>query len=366
MRRAVLAVWPLLVAASAPAPAPSGFVAGVSGIPRGLDRAYGDVRAAGFGAVRIFLRWDRIETAEGTPDWGCRYLTQAGHAPGGDPWPGIPCDGTPCGCGYSADEQVAMAAAHGFPILLTIAGTPAWARGARAPGCPADSPPGRRPLRRGKDSAFRDFVAAAARRYGDVAYAFELWSEPDLPRCLGWAGTQRQYKEQILVAADAVKAAGVSPGLVVAPTLEEPSGAAMDAWMDWSRPVDLLSFNLYRTTVPSALAKLEEMSGWCRANPRCPGFYIAEFGAQRAGVPDCPGPRSASPGTADVAIMRRCRKRRACVGFFLYTLSARTVRPECDRGLLDARGCRKRRLCTIARRFFHVPSLPYACTGCGA
>jgi hypothetical protein len=37
-----------------------------------------------------------------------------------------------------------------------------------------------------------------------------------------WAGTRQQYKEQILSAATAVKSAGIAPGLVVAPTLEEP------------------------------------------------------------------------------------------------------------------------------------------------
>src|SRR5205814_5966594 len=131
--------------------------------------------------------------------------------------------------------------------------------------------------------AFRNFAAAAARRYGAVVYAFGLWNEPDLPGCVTWAGTARQFKDQILTAAEDVKASGASPGLVVAPTLEDPSGGAMDAWMDWSRPVDLLSFNLYVTSVGAGLAKIDEMDAWCRANRRCPGFYVTEFGAQRTG-----------------------------------------------------------------------------------
>jgi len=107
------------------------------------------------------------------------------------------------------------------------------------------------------------------------------------------------------------------------------------------------------------------MTAWCRATPRCPGFYITEFGAHRRGGSHCPGPRAASPGTADVAIMKRCRARRACTGFFLYALSNQSERRECHRGFFDARGCRKRRLCTIARRFFGATALPFACVGCG-
>jgi len=117
----------------------------------------------------------------------------------------------PCGCGYSADERVAMVARdpHRLPILLTIVGTPVWARGPPAADCPADAPGLARPLRRGKESAFRDFVAAVARRYGTIAYAFELWNEPDLEACVAWAGTRQQYKEEILSAATAVKGAGI-------------------------------------------------------------------------------------------------------------------------------------------------------------
>src|SRR5207237_730063 len=127
-------LWPLLVAAGPPAPMPpGGFAGGITGLPRALDVALGDVRGAGFDALRIFLRWDKIETVEGAPDWTCKYVTHADlgrdadrdGAP--DPWPGIPCDGTPCGCGYSADERIAMAARdpHRLAVLLTIVGTPA-------------------------------------------------------------------------------------------------------------------------------------------------------------------------------------------------------------------------------------------------
>jgi hypothetical protein len=43
----------------------------------------------------------------------------------------------------------------------------------------------------------------------------------------------------------------------VAPTLERASGAAMDAWMDWSAPVDVLSLNLYTIDVADALEKID-------------------------------------------------------------------------------------------------------------
>jgi hypothetical protein len=138
----------------------------------------------------------------------------------------------------------------------------------------------------------------------------------------------------------------------------------MEAWMDWSEPIDILSFNLYVTTVGAGLRKIEEMSAWCRSNARCPGFYITEFGAHRAGASNCPGPRVDSPGGANLTIMKRCRARRSCVGFFLYRLTDQERR-RCDRGLFDARGCRKRRLCEIGERFFGIPTLPFACQGCG-
>src|SRR5262249_37962246 len=131
---------------------------------------------------------DKIETVEGMPDWSCRYAAEGdlsahldsdGRA---DPWPATPCDGTPCGCGYSADERVAMVAAGPSPpaLLLTLVGTPAWARGRGRPDCPPDTRGPALPLRSGKEDAFATFAAAVARRYGSVAYAFELWSEPDL------------------------------------------------------------------------------------------------------------------------------------------------------------------------------------------
>jgi hypothetical protein len=347
----------------------------VNGLPRALDSAVADVRAAGFGAVRVFLRWDRIETIKGVPDWACRYVTDTDLGPDADgdgvddPWPGMPCEaGSPCGCGYSADERVAMAARDPYhlPIVLTMLGTPAWARGPVPPAaqCPAAVMGRALPLARGEESAFRDFVAAAARHYGTAAYAFELWNEPDLGGCEIWAGTRQQYREQILAASWAVKEAGVTPGQVVAPTLERASGAAMDAWMDWSAPVDVLSFNLYTTDVSDALEKIDEMNAWCAASPRCPGFYVTEFGARDAGPIDCGGPRTARPGAADVAVMKRCRKRRWCRGIFLYALSDQNKRPDCARGLLDRRGCRKRRLCAIAKRFFGVRP-PFSCVGCG-
>src|SRR6185436_18635411 len=93
-----------------------------------------------------------------------------------DPWPGIPCDGTPCGCGYSQDERVTMArsGSPSLPVLLTIVGTPSWARGSPAEGCPSTVPGRAMPLRPGKETAYASFAAAVARRYGTMAYAFEL------------------------------------------------------------------------------------------------------------------------------------------------------------------------------------------------
>jgi hypothetical protein len=366
-----LLAWPLIAGAAAPEP-PGGIANGVN-LPVGAPAsALDDATAAGFDAVRIFLRWDRIETTEGAPDWTCRYVVDANVAGDADRdgirelWPGMPCEPGPCGCGASADERVGAAARRGLPIVLTLVGTPPWARGPRAAHCPPDTPGRALPLRADKASAFRTFAAAAARRYGGVAYAFELWNEPDLALCRYWGGTRQQYKTQILGAARAVKDSGAMPGLVVAPTLESPSPDAMDRWMDWSQPVDRASFNLYRTSVSAALATIDAMHAWCASRRGCSGFYVTEFGARRRGAKSCPGPRTGGPGGANAAIMKRCRARRTCAGYFVYALSDTVARRECDHGLTDVRGCRKRRLCTIARRVFGKTALPFACAGCGA
>ena len=57
-----------------------GFAGGITGLPRALDVALDDVRGAGFDALRIFLRWDKIETVEGAPDW-CTTGQPAGNGP---------------------------------------------------------------------------------------------------------------------------------------------------------------------------------------------------------------------------------------------------------------------------------------------
>lgn len=353
----------------APTP-PNQFPAGVAGNGRGIDHALSDAQAAGFNAIRLFVRWDRIETTPGEPAWDCRYTTKNDFVATGDGrlprlWPDVPCEPGPCGCGFSLDERVAAVAGAGLPLVLTVHGTPEWARGAASAQCPADTPGHALPLRADRAKAFAEFVGALAARYGGVAFAFELWNEPDLERCREWAGTPEQYKRQILSAAWAVKASGAAPGLVIAPTLVHPSGQAMDAWMDWSAPIDRLSFNLYETSLPRSLATLDRMDGWCRGHRRCPGFWIAEFSSQRSGARACPGPRTNAPGSGNLAVMRRCQRRSSCRGFFLYSLTDRNDLPQCDEGLLDARGCRKRRLCQIARRYFGRTQLPFVCAGCG-
>ena len=89
----------------------------MTGVPRALDSALADARAAGFNAVRIFLRWDRIETTTGAPDWACRYVTDTDLGPDADgdgihdPWPGIPCNAGPCGCPPDTDLRWAGLAA---------------------------------------------------------------------------------------------------------------------------------------------------------------------------------------------------------------------------------------------------------------
>lgn len=137
-----------------------------------------------------------------------------------------------------------------------------------------------------------------------------------------------------------------------------------NAWLDWSQPIDRVSFNLYSPDLSAAIRTLTAMHRWCRARSRCTGFYVTEFGAQASADGNCPGPHAASPGGVDVAVMKWCRRHRRCAGFFLYSLSDQNDVPECRRGLLSETGCRKRRLCTIARRFFGVTP-PFDCRGCG-
>lgn len=144
----------LVPAARAAAPLTLGFfdpkLTGAPGDDRWLAKAQSD----GARVFRIQVPWYVVETAP------------PAHA--GDPadpayrWAGV-------------DAQVRAARAHGFRVVATLGGAPAWDEG---PGRPAGAPAG---TWRPDAAAFGAFATAAAKRYGRSVYAWQVWNEPNLP-----------------------------------------------------------------------------------------------------------------------------------------------------------------------------------------
>ena len=128
----------------------------------GDARAFNRVRAAGATRVRITVGWNRI-------------------APGARPAAGDPSDPEDLGYDYgwhSLDVAVRQATRADLEPLLSISGTPLWAR--RDPGCTSGE------ICAPDPGEFADFAKAAARRYsGDVdgiprVRYWQAWNEANI------------------------------------------------------------------------------------------------------------------------------------------------------------------------------------------
>ena len=94
------------------------------------------LRSAGVTNVRLTIRWSDVERTKGKPDW------------------------------RETDRSVRYIASHGFPIVATVEGSPAWSG---QPGLPSA----------GVGAELERFAFAAASRYKGAVNLWEFWSEPD-------------------------------------------------------------------------------------------------------------------------------------------------------------------------------------------
>ncbi|MGI9187297.1 MAG: hypothetical protein ACR2J9_07230 [Gaiellales bacterium] len=109
--------------------------------------------------VRVDVRWNTIAATQPT---NARLPGNAAYS-----W-------TPVENQLAAVRRVVLS--QGTPsVLLSISGTPDWARSdggaGGSPGDPAWAP---------KRAAFQNFVAAVVAKYGTVAAAYEIWPSPNL------------------------------------------------------------------------------------------------------------------------------------------------------------------------------------------
>ncbi|MGK2867783.1 MAG: cellulase family glycosylhydrolase [Mycobacterium sp.] len=146
-----------------------------------LTRAMEELQALGVTQIRVFLPWRAMEPSEETYEW-----TQA-------------------------DQLLDMAESYGIAVVASVTSTPTWASdygGVVANGEPTSS------------TAYADFVAALADRYGTAANdgeakiaAYEIWNEPN--GFTGWypEPDAEQYTELLKAAYTAIKA--VDPAATV-------------------------------------------------------------------------------------------------------------------------------------------------------
>jgi hypothetical protein len=122
--------------------------------------------------VRVFVRWNEIETAKGVYDQGR--------------------------LGYT-DETI-RGYRPGTKVVVDLSGTPGWANGGQAATAPPANP-----------QDYADFLHFLAARYRGQVAGWELWNEEDAP--VWFTGSAAQYTALLQAAYPAVKAA--DPGATV-------------------------------------------------------------------------------------------------------------------------------------------------------
>jgi hypothetical protein len=189
-------------AAASPTPTPTAPAQPVAGAPAsatafgygmqinqndGLERAVALTRAAGFGWIKVQIRWESLEGPKGTINWG------------------------------AIDPSVQAAQATGLRLMMSVVTAPNWSR-------PRDTDfgvPG--PPTNPQD--FADFVGAIAARHKGKIGAIEVWNEQNL--WYEWGGMGRkinaqQYVNMLSLAYRAIKAQ--DPSIVVISGAPTPTG----------------------------------------------------------------------------------------------------------------------------------------------
>ena len=154
-----------------------------------LNRSIGMIRGAGFGWVKIQLRWDGLEGSRGAINWG------------------------------PIDSWVNTANAQGVRLLFSVVTAPRWARPANTdfgvPGPPANP------------QDFANFLGSIAARHKGRVHAYEVWNEQNVNYEWGGPGNKlsaSQYVELLRPAYAAIKAA--DPDAVVLSGAPTPTGVS--------------------------------------------------------------------------------------------------------------------------------------------
>ena len=150
--------------------------------PGTIESRIETLRALGIHVVRLTVRWDQVETEQGTFDW------------------------------TSTDAVLGPLEQAGIEPVVTLYGTPGWANGVR--------PPNVAPTR-GAD--FAEFAAAIAERYPSV-HKWTIWNEPNQRRWLSSASPVEYVTRLLNPAYAAIH--DVSPSSRVAGGVTAPRGGA--------------------------------------------------------------------------------------------------------------------------------------------
>lgn len=172
---------------AAPAPRGTGFGYGVQAH---LDtaRVVSAVRDMGFGWIKQQVRWQEVETQQGSRGWG------------------------------ALDALADTASAGGVKVLFSVVAAPAWARGGKSGIGPPDN-----------YQDFYNFMGAMAAHFKGRVHAYEIWNEQNLSR--EWEGaplSAADYVRLLKGAYQAIKAA--DPGAIVVSGAPTPTGISDGVW----------------------------------------------------------------------------------------------------------------------------------------
>ncbi len=161
-----------------------GISPGISILDAPDDEMRADLASAvrlGVDRVRLDLSWARVERTPGVLDWA------------------------------DSDRVVDASRDAGLKVLVVVSYTPSWA--ALADGSP-------------DPELFGEFVSAAAERYGDRVYAWEMWNGPNRQSFWGARPDPREYARVAAAGARAVRADDPRATVVVGSLAPAENGAA--------------------------------------------------------------------------------------------------------------------------------------------
>lgn len=170
------------------------------------------VKPLGCRFVRIDVNWWEVERVRGSYNWS------------------------------AVDSIVNAYKSVGMMIYATLMGTPPWLSN------DFRTPP--------NTTAWRNFCAAFAKRYGGKVQVISLWNEPNLGKTF-WKGKTKQFFEVVIKNGyEAIKA--VNPNIVVAAADFATLGSSRwTTWLNWMKKyrkyIDILSVHAYGSSASKIL-----------------------------------------------------------------------------------------------------------------